>query len=275
MNIKKRKIFKRVGAALMLGLSLFGLGTRASKGQTRVMPRKVKHIRKEEQENISAENQQLLTSVEEEAKKAIQEEQNQQQKEEKDNYSVITRSQTALRYTALAVWVIGFGLFFTSLTFNAPFSLGKKVMSALPGNPHLASIFLTAEKDLENRQLIVTLLADSNSSPVDLIKTSLAFSSDDIYLKKYEINEEKIKEAILQSSEGQMNEKVNLDFIFKVDGSNFDKKEVARLYFSLRKMGGNINIKIDEEGSLILYKKEGEEAKNILGKTENLQISLD
>ncbi len=274
MNSKKRKILKRVGAALMLGLSLFGLGTRTSRGQDRLMPKKVRNIRKEEKENLSAEQQEMLSSVEEEAKKSIQEEETQQQKEEQDSYSVLTRQQAVLRYAALSVWVIGFGFFFSSLVFNTPFALGKKFMSVLPGNPHLAKMSLAAERRDEGSQLVVFLRADSSGDSVHFLKANLNFDRETMYLDKYEINQDKISKVGMEEKISNNSSQTKLNFNFESSGKNFKNDEVAKLYFTLRKNEGSVKVGINQEESLMLSKKE-DKTENILGEVENLYFNLD
>ena len=140
MQEKTKKWWARLGAGMLLGLSIFNLGGFFHQSDQAV-PRSAGNFRRKEDSNVNPEIRGMMKVVEEEAELAISQKGKTYRNLEKERFSP---GQKILRYSLVSVWTISAGIFFSSLIFNAPFALGRLVLSALPGTVHSAFLELTS-----------------------------------------------------------------------------------------------------------------------------------
>ncbi|MDA3815146.1 MAG: hypothetical protein PF549_02155 [Patescibacteria group bacterium] len=186
MRASSRKIFKKIGAGLMLGLSLFNLGAAWNKTEGWNTAKRSKKLRVKEKDQIDEEVVVFAEIAEEEAEKAIKERSG-FQKEQVVEKIETTLSQKIYRTTAVGLLSVALGVFATSMIFNAPFSLGKGLLSLLPGNPHMAVFSLSSEKEVVNAGDDFTVIArlDSAGEQVDDLKLVINYNPSLVSFEKH------------------------------------------------------------------------------------------
>ena len=277
MNTKNQKILKRIGAGLMLGLSLLGFGTSARGNQTAQLPKRIKNLRQKEKQQIELESQELLAMIETEARAAVQRENLEQeqtdllQMRQQDSLNKLTVSQRIFRFSVLGVWGGSVGLFFTSLIFNAPIDLGKKVLSALPGVPHTASLKIKlAEESKDGDKMKADLLFDSDEYPVVFTRSVLKYDPEKIEFSGYQLLHKNCRE--IKINELKRDGQDILEIIFQPEKAvAFEQEKIIQLNFDTIK--GNELAKIDliqSESLVIAGTEEGEH--DILGSVSGVKF---
>lgn len=263
MQAKTRKILKRIGAGLMLGISLIGIGASWNKTDAQVAHKKVRNLRKKEQENLNKEDQILARMAEEEARGVISEQQKQKQEQEQLEESLASNMQRVFRFGAVAVWAIAAGLFFSSLIFNQPFSLGKGMLSILPGNPHPAVLTLESNKkayDLSEK-IEVNLNLDTKKETAELLKIFITYDEEKLDFVKPQIKNKKITGSV-RESRGEVELVLNV-----LKGKReFDGENIATLFFESK------NISLEDKNKISINQEKTKifnEGKNILGKSDS------
>ncbi len=280
MNEKRKKFFKRIGAGVLLGLSVFGFGAGARSGQIAQAPKRVRNIRQREEERVSEKKQALLSMLEEEAKNAMNEEQFLQERQEMTqtqqakSLEQLSLREQIFRFSILAVWTISAGIFFTSLIFNNPFQLGKRALSVLPGNPHTAVLRLeiSSSENISSETTQVLLLLDSDKEIVDFVKAVLVFDKNKIDYWNYAYEEENYSEMEVVEKQGSVLSESILEIIARPkEVAEFQNKKVIQLDFKTKQAGEIALISIDRDNSLVISSGE-KGAMNILGKTSGLKF---
>ncbi|GEM_PF-3392621 len=274
MKAKTRKILARIGAGLLLGLSFLNFGSGWMRQNFRVIARRAKNIRKAVKEKLSPEVQEIADIAEEEALKVIQKEAQQQQKQVQVQQTV-SQSQVILRYATIAGWGVAMTIFFTSMIFNQPFSLGKMALSLLPGNPHLATLSLQAEKTVVTvgEPIKVDLRLSSGGDPVDAWKAVVNFNQADLDLIKVTVNKDKFN----RQEKIDVSEKGIVTVVAGKTGEPIVLKNevVASLYFLPKKITKATGLSLFREKSLVI--KAGakkSERYNILGKVRGVKLKI-
>ncbi len=274
MKDSSRKILKKIGAGLMLGLSLFNLGAAWNKAEGWNMAKRSKNLREKEKDRIDSEVALFAEVAEEEAEKAIREKSISQQ-EQTEEVIVLTVSQKIYRASAIGAMSVALGIFATSMIFNLPFALGKGMLSLLPGNPHLAVLSLSANAELVDvgDQFSVDINLDSAGEKVDSLKIVFPYDPNLISFEKnipssgWEIKENQVsdnrRELILLNDEKT--------FIPR----NFVKENFVRVIFKSKKTasGKDIIFSLDQSRSLVVSKND-QMGRNILGETRSEKISF-
>lgn len=228
MKAKTRKIIKRVGAGFMLGISLIGIGTSWNKTDAQVAHKRVRNLRKKEQENLNKEDQVLLNMAEEEAKGVISEQQKQKQEQHQIEESLSFDMQKFFRFGVVVVWAAAAGLFVSSLFFNQPFSLGNGVLSILPGNPHPAVLVLEPSKKnyTLGEKIEIDLNLDTKKEMVELLKIFVIYDEEKLSFVKSQIKNKKLFGSF-REGQGEIELTLNLS-----EGkSSFDGEDVVTLLF--------------------------------------------
>lgn len=263
----------------MLGLSLLGLGSSARGGQTSQLPKKIKNLRQKEQEQLKAEDQKLLTMIESEARTTIAEEEQQrqiqelQQKRQQDSLSKLNIGQKIFRYSVLGVWTVAAGLFFSSLIFNAPMSLGKKVLSALPGNPHTAVMKMElSDQAAGNGKMTVDLSLDSDNYPVQFVKALITFEATKLDFLGYQIGKDRYSEVKIAEAKTDKEGKKALEIILKPEEERILKNDkIVQLNFETIKGGEIAKVDFYQPDCLVISKNQDGE-NNILGRVAGVKF---
>ncbi len=269
MREKTRKILKRLGAGLLLGLSFLNFGTGWGRQKAKSIPRRAQNIRKETKEELNPEVQQIADIAEKEAEDVINEQTQEQQ--QMQQMQVQTQSQTQaqqfLRYATVGGWGVAMAVFFTSMIFNTPFSLGKAVLSLLPGEPHVAVLSVQSEKNIweVGDSVMVDIKLATNQEKVNYFKAVLSYDPRVLQFQKIEIDRNKFAEPE-QNRIDQKKGRIVL-ILKRKDGAEFNKDTIAKIIFKAKK-DNQTRIVFEQKESLVLKtKKSDNKGYNILGKT--------
>ena len=276
MKEKTRKILKRLGAGLLLGLSFLNFGTGWGKQKAKSIPRRAQNVRKETREELNPEVQQIADIAEKEAEDVINQQTQEQQQQQQMQVQTQARTQTQqfLRYATVGGWGIAMVVFFTSMVFNSPFGLGKAVLSLLPGEPHVAVLSAQAEKNIweVGDSVVVDIKLTTNQEKVNYFKTVLTYNPDVLQFQKFDVDKNKFNKL----EQNQIDTKNGrLTFIVKRNnGAEFKKDVIAKLVFKAKKdVQTNVNI-IQKESLVLKTKKADNKGYNILGKTVSAKFTI-
>lgn len=256
----------------MLGLSLFNFGAAWRKsGQDEAFKRS-KQIRKKEKEELKPDTKAVMDIAEQEASSVIKETQEQTTTQQLEESQRMSTAQMMLRYGAIGVWAVAAGLFFSSMIFNYPFSLGKNMLSLLPGIPHVATLSLQAQQRFvpSDQDVAIELFLDTNKEKSQAVRARILFDEEKVDFLKYEPSE--MFGNVSFNKTGQE----TIDLLLEMPKEKeleFDDAKIATLYFRPIAADGVADMKLDKNESWVYAKKE-EQLKNILGKTENTSIRL-
>ncbi len=269
MREKTRKILKRLGAGLLLGLSFLNFGTGWGRQKAKSIPRRAQNIRKETKEELNPEVQQIADIAEKEAEDVINEQTQEQQQMQQMQMQTQTQTQTQqfLRYATVGGWGVAMAVFFTSMIFNTPFSLGKAVLSLLPGEPHVAVLSAQSEKNIweVGDSVMVDIKLATNQEKVNYFKAVLNYNPSVLQFQKFEIDRKKFAEPE-QNRIDQKRGRVVL-ILKRKDGAEFNKDTIAKIIFKAKK-DDQTKVVFDQKNSLVLKtKKSDNKGYNILGKT--------
>jgi hypothetical protein len=270
MKSRTRKILSRIGAGLMLGLSLLNFGSAWGKRNAAQVPKRYRRLKEKEQEKLRLKNQKLMTIAETEAQKAIaQEDVYGRRQAHQANLPNLTLGQKIFRYVIITSWVISSSVFFTSMVFNYPFAWGRGALSLLPGVPHTTKLYLVPEKKTisAKEEMKIDLKMDAPYDQVGAVKATIHYNPQKIYLIRYEkkMDEKTDWQVQIDEKNGEI-----IVFLEKKDlmGEVFRKKTLASFYFaSTTKENKKVKIELIQNQSLVLAKKDGKSV-NVLGKVE-------
>lgn len=281
MEYKTRKKITRIGSALMLGMSLFNLGALWGKQSGGILPRRSKLIRKQVQENVTQEQEELAKISEQEATIALQETL-QEEQQAQAQFLQQTRGkgffQQTFFYGAVGVWTIAAGLIFTSMIFNEPFSLGKGMMSLLPGQPHLASVVLEKsgdEKIKKGENFEVAVALTTKGDAVSSVRLFLNYDPSKIELENFVEEDNSGFKLSPESVFGQNSGQGIL--VLKGDSKekNYRKERIAKIKFRVLQEAGVANISVNLERSLVLKLGGNGRKDNLLGRVSGVAFLID
>ncbi|MEA2006982.1 MAG: hypothetical protein U9O20_02365 [Patescibacteria group bacterium] len=275
MKQKKRKLFSRVGAALLLGLSLFNFGAAWNKLRGGVMPKRARNIRKKTKEQVDSDMRQVADIAGEEAKvvlaaEQLEEDESQQQIGQKKMFFF----QNFVRYAAVTVWAVSAGLVFTSVVFNYPFAMGKGLLSLLPGEPHVVSVSLMTQKDFfqVGDEIMVDIKINSNGEVIEKMKLTIGFDPKQLSFERFNFDN-KFFDELLEQKIDQENGKIVLSF------SNSQMSAIARgeivgsLFFEGFEKTSECKVGIVQDESVVLKEKKGQ-SHNVLGKVSAASFGI-
>jgi hypothetical protein len=276
MQEKSKKVLKRVGAAVLLGLSFLNFGSSWGGQRAKSTPRRAQNIRKETQEEVDSEVKEIADIAEKEAADVINQEMQQQEQRQEMQQQAQTRTQATLKYAAVGGWGIAMAVFFTSAIFNQPFDLGKAVLSLLPGEPHVAMLTVGGEKNSwqvgENVEVNIQLA--TNEEKVNYFKTTVIYESEFLELQKMDIDKNKFN-IVEENKVDQKNGVIAIVARKTGEGNNLKKDIIAKLTFKALKKSDKVNIKLDQTKSLVIKtKKEDNKGYNILGKVKGFNFRI-
>lgn len=273
MDLKKRKIISRIGAALFLGMSLFNFGAIWNKQRSGMLPRKSQNYRKKEKEDLG-ELDRVSQVVEEEASAVIsqmsQENQNQQQLQEESN----SFSESVVRYGAIGIWTLSAGILFSSAVFNQPFDLGRQIFSWLPGHFHSAELSAKAEKKTNyfslKEELALTIELDSAGQAVNQVKASFWFDADFLQLNHYQINFDSVEAVRYRRIDDQLGRG---ELIFQLREKVFKEPiDLVTLHFEAKKTG---QTKVGfNRGESFVFQQKNNQTRNLLGRTQPMILKI-
>ncbi len=276
MKEKTRKILKKLGAGLLLGLSFFNFGTGWGKQKANSIPRRSQNIRKQTKEELSPEVQQIADVAEKEAEDVINEQTQEQQQMQQMQMQTQVRTQTQqfLRYATVGGWGVAMAVFFTSMVFNSPFGLGKAVLSLLPGEPHVAVLSLHSEKNTweVGEPVVVDVKLATNQEKVNYFKAVLVYDPNILQFQRFEIDENKFNE-LDQNQIDQKRGKIILN-LKRREGIEFKKDTIAKLIFEAKKDSQTKISFLQKESLVLKTKKADNKGYNILGKTVPVKIAI-
>lgn len=278
MKEKTRKILKRMGAGLLLGLSFLNFGTGWGKQKAKSVPRRAQNIRKETKEELSPEIQQVADIAENEAKDVINQEtqQQQQQQQMQMQQQSQTQLQQFLRYATIGGWGIAMAVFFTSMIFNSPFGLGKAVLSVLPGEPHVAVLSVISKKSSwqVGDEVVVDVKLATNQEKANYFKVSLAYDPKILKFQKIKIDKKKF-DNLEQNRIDQRNGQITFIVKKPKEGADFKKDVIAQISFKALAKSDKTTIALLQKKSLVLKtKKKDGKGYNILGKTVSAKLKI-
>ena len=273
MKPSNRKIMKKIGAGLMLGLSLFNLGAAWNKANGWNTMKRSKRLRIKEKDQLDAEEAIIAQVAEDEAEKAIKENSVSQQ-QQATAVRDLSLSQKLYRAVAIGTISIAVGIFATSMIFNTPFAIGKGMLSLLPGNPHLAVWFLKSNKEEVHSEENFMVMAglDSAGETVDKFKLVVEYNPNLITFNSKNFSESfLIQENQVSDNKRELIIKNKSDFAPKI----FSKEDLVELEFQSKKMTSKNEavISINQEKSLIVSKNNGM-SRNILGDSEGTSLLI-
>lgn len=271
MSHSTRKIFSKIGAGLMLGLSLFNLAAAWSRQAGSEMPKRIRQIRRREKEQIRPETQMIIEIAEQEGKAVIAQHQMHEETDVVIAQGRLTLPQMVIRFAALAVWGTTAGIFFTSMIFNIPFTLGKAVLSLLPGVAHTTVIKLDTESRYVglDEKLMATVMINTNKDKVNHIKISFDYDPSAMRFDSFEITNPKIDRAKrIDNADG------SFDLALESDkAAAYQNEKLLDLSFTPIKSEVTTTIAIDKGKSDVLTTKDGRVV-DILGKTQSVTARI-
>lgn len=266
MKVGTRKILKRIGAGLMLGISLFGIGTSWNKTDAQVPHKRVRNLRKKEQDNLNKDDQILSNVVEEEARGVISEQQKQKQEQVQLEESLAFNMQRFFRFGVLVIWAVAASFFLSSLIFNQPFSLGRGMLSILPGNPH--SAILTLESIKKNYKLDekieINLNLNTKKEEANLLRIFITYDEEKISFLRSQIK----NRNITGSARENLGE---VELILDVSNERevFDSEDIVTLFFNSKgsSVEDEYKVSINQDKTRVFN-----EGNNILGKVSSAKF---
>lgn len=272
MKQKTRKLLSRIGAALMLGMSLFNFGMIWSKKSVERVPRKTRNMRKQTEE-VDVEVQEIADLAEREAQivmltEQLSERESQQQLQDEETIF----APKFFRYAAISLWVFSATILFSSAVFDYPFIVGKGMLSLLPGIPHTAKVTLkTSQEQYQiGDQASVFAYLDTRGDQVEFIKLSLVYNSEQLSLDGFSANKEYFEIVDRQNVDGESG-RANFLIKTKGKGAAFDEKKLAAIRFKTTQKSADSAINLNKGESVVV---KADNKRNILGKIKNVSFSI-
>ncbi len=278
MKTERKKIWRRLGAGFLLGLSFLNLGVGWGRQKAKTIPRRTQNLRKRTEEELEPEIKAIADVAEQEAQTVIQEEM--EHKSELESVQIQTSRQSFLRrflnYSMIGGWGVTMAVFFTSMIFNYPFGLGKAVLSLFPGEPHVAVLQLLSEKEYwrVGDDVVLDLQLSTVGEKVVFLRAEMSYDSD--YLEFQNVD-------LVGGLFGEI-ERIDVDSDKNVltlvlrseDGVGLRRREsVARLHFKALRKASALSLKLSQSKSLVLkVKPKDGHGYNILGKVVDESLSI-
>lgn len=257
----------------MLGLSLFSFGSSVGREGAEQAPKRAKQVRRREQEEVQPEVQLVANIAEEEAKAVIVEQQMETDQQLMQTQDLrLSNAQLAVRVAAVAVWTFGAAVFFGSMVFNYPFSLGKAALSLLPGTPHIATLRLSAEKNVveQGENITVDVQLDSNTEPVEAAKLLLTYDPALLKFQGFNLEKEFFPQAHIDTGKAGA---VSLILEPMVKPVEIQQRKIAQVHFVALKKSEPAAVGIDQDQSAVLSLKNGKR-EDILGAVFGVEFKI-
>lgn len=272
MKQNSRKLLSRIGAALMLGMSLFNFGAVWNKQRGGEAPQRTKNVRKKQREQQDPVIQEVAAIAEQEAQRVmLQERAEEQESQQQLQEETMTFFQRFARYAAISVWAFSASIIFSSAVFNYPFALGKGMLSLLPGVPHVASLSVsTGQKYYKiGEKVEVKAFLETNKQEVSQIRMALKYDPAVLAFSDYQFDQEMFDSLEERSINKQMGE-IIVSFRNTEKGVAATKKEVGSFFFETI-VTAECDVDLIKSESAVI----GSESKiNILGKTNSAQFRV-
>lgn len=272
MKQKSRKLLSRIGAAFLLGMSLFNFGAVWNKQRGGQAPQRAKNIRKKQKEQEDPIIQEVAAIAEQEAQRVMLSEQSQQQESQQQlQEETMTFFQKFARYAAISVWAFSASIIFSSAVFNYPFALGKGMLSLLPGVPHVASLGLSSGQEyykVGDRVQIKAFL-ETNKEQVGLVRLAVKYDPAVLEFNDYEFDQElfdSLEERTIKKQAGE----IYLSFRNTEDGVALSNGEIGSFYFNTI-VTAQCDIDLIKEQSAVVSHSG---KTNILGKTSSAKFRV-
>jgi len=272
---KRRKIFTKIGAALLLGASLFNLGGMLSRKRDATLTQRYRNLRRREKEELAGDVKKLGEVAEREARAAVKEELAWLKEEESlwqktEQQEEASRVATLTRYVVVSGWFVMMGLLVTSVFWGFPVSLGKMFLSALPGEPHLAVLKLEPEREivLAGEEIKYFLLLQRQGEEVDFLRVSLGFDPQKAQFLRFEKQAKELEflgPARIEKESGKIVLEIKINHQEKEIGEN---EPLIAFYFKPVQEKGEFSVNFFQEECFV--KKAG--GGNVLGKTKKEKV---
>ncbi len=286
MKQKTRKILSRIGAAFMLGMSLFNFGAIWTRQQLSQAPKRTKNIRQKEQIKTESDEEEIATIAEKHAEDVISSEQikqmdvlEEQEAQQQLNTENGTVFQKTIRYVAVTVWTVTLGLIFSSVLLDYPISFGKGILSVMPGAQKNAKIILEPASSFfqKNESIKINVLLQAKGG--DIKDVDLAIKFDPKFLEFESSKQEKDVFRLIDTE--RIDDNIGLakiSFSETIGDRDFTKKEkIAELSFLAKSDVGNREVSVlQNESNVIVEVIQDEDKKlvNVLGETRKANFSV-
>ncbi len=287
MKKRTRKIISRIGAGLMLGMSLFNFGAIWTRQQGSEVPLRVKNIKKEEKENLDQEARTIASIAERHANDVIMSEINQfETDEEAENKQIRQQSgaeestifQQMLRYGVIAVWTVSLGIIFSSVLLDSPISLGNEMLALIPGKTNVATIYLEPQKSFfqENEEAVVNVFVETKTKNIKSVELAVKFDP-----KTLEFEAFKEEEGLGSAEVKKVDEEIGVVNVVLKEIStekSFEKKQkIASIKFSGKATANVQEVSILKSESSVVGRillKDEFRSINLLEKIQNAKFSI-
>lgn len=285
MENKTRRILSRMGAAFMLGMSMFNFGAIWTRQQAEQVPKRAKNVREKSMESVDQSTKEIATIAEKHGNAVILFEQSaqveqitgkesQQQLETKDS----TVFQQIMRYAVIAVWTISLGIIFSSVLLDYPISFGKGILSTVPVFSQKTVVSLEPWSSFfqANEEVKIDIYIKSEMEKVETIALAIEFEPQLLAFEGLDRSEffENIDIKNIDDRAGV----VRLVFESGRTDVNFSaRQKIARLKFSSLGEAGARKVSIVEENSsvaVIAIQEKEMQTVNSLNRVVNAQFSV-
>jgi hypothetical protein len=286
MKQQTRKILTRIGAGLMLGMSLFNLGAIWTRQQGGEITVRTKNIRQKEQEKTDEETSEIASIAEKHVNAIIMSEKNQfeqegqtiiQESQQNTKNDQKTTFQQVVRYIVITVFSCALGIIFLSVLFNYPISIGGGMLAFAPVDFQTATLSLETEQTFfqANEKIAIDIFLETKAKELSEIELVVQFDSIFLEFKTFEATESFNKSDVEKID--QENGKVRL-LLSGTNETDFEEKQkIGQLIFL-----GNTTVNPQEvailtsETAVIANSViDGVHGKvNLLNKTKNAKFSI-
>lgn len=284
MKNRTRKILSRIGAAFLLGMSMFNFGAIWTRQQNQQVPKRAKNVREKSTESVDQSVEDIATIAEKHGNAVILLEQSNQEKQvagvesQQQSEEDTTVFQRILRYSVIAVWTVSLGIILSSVLLNFPISFGKGALSAVPVFSEKAVVLLEPWSPFfqSNEEIKVDIYLDSGANKIEAIKLAIEF---DPQLLEFEgLAEGEFFEKIEIESIDDATGIIYLIFENGEDDINFSSgQKIARLKFSSLGEPGSRNVSITKEDSSVAiatFQEDKMQIINSLDRVDDAQFSV-
>ncbi len=287
MKQRTRKILLRVGAGLMLGMSLFNFGAIWTRQEGSQISSRARNIRQKDKESVDQETDRIASIAERHANAVIltervqlagQEQMADRESDKKNKTEDKTIFQQMVRYGVVTVWTVSLGIIFSSVLMDFPISFGEEILALIPGKSKTATLSLESQKSFfqGNEDINIDIFLETDVEDVESVVLAVKFSPEVLEFEGVkgigifnEIDIERIDEK---------NGVVNF-VLENVDVKrSFEKKEkIASVEFSGKATSTLQEIGVLQEDSKViasLVLDEKNQTVNLLDKVQNAKFSI-
>ena len=258
----------------MLGMSLFNFGAAWGKFRSGQLPKRTRHIRTRQQEQLDSSVQSIASIAEEEAQVVVATQEFQRQESQQQvSEEASTVFQKTMRFLAVATWAFAASVLFTSVVFNYPLGLGKGLLSLLPGQPHIASVVMESDKRIYRvgDEVEVAAKLNTRGENAKMVKLVVNYDSNSLNFRKHRIERKYFpheREFAVDKKRG----KIEISLQSLGDGIAVGDEPIAHFEFETVSPKQKCMVNPIWEESQI--SKQDEEMKNILGKVSGVRFRI-